>query len=91
MLRVGGWLLFGLGCVLWLWKIPFIQNEKRISIFFNRCFLCKGSKNGWDLWRKPVKFVPEAGESPPLNTNSTPSTFKPYVRSLVGYLIRFST
>jgi hypothetical protein len=62
-----GWLLFsGFGRLFWLGKIPFIQNEKRISIFFNRCFLCKGSKNGWDLWRKPVKFVsvPEAGESP---------------------------
>jgi hypothetical protein len=34
----------GFGCLVWIGNIPFIQNEKRISIFFKCCFLVREAK-----------------------------------------------
>jgi hypothetical protein len=41
-----GWLVLfsGFGCLVWLGNIPFIQNEKRISIFFKSCFSVREAK-----------------------------------------------
>jgi hypothetical protein len=41
---VGLVLLSGFGCLIWIGNIPFIQNEKRISIFFKCCFLVREAK-----------------------------------------------